>query len=325
MNRRSDLRSLVSAVAGKRVLILGDVMLDEYIWGDVKRISPEAPVPVVSIQRRTHVPGGAANTAANVAALDGVPQLGGVVGEDYQAQELLNALTRSGVDGSGLVSDGGRQTTTKTRIVAHNQQVVRVDSESTTSMPARLEDALLAWAEERLPQAGACILSDYAKGVITPRVAEGFIRMARAAGRAVVVDPKGPDYSKYRGATLIKPNVHEAERAAKHEITSEAGLADVGRKLSDLLGGAAVLITRGAQGMSLFRQGADPVHIPTVARNVYDVTGAGDTVISSLALALAAGADLEQAAHLANVAAGVAVGKIGTATVNRGELLAELE
>lgn len=319
-----SLRNLMAGFPGRRVLILGDVMLDEYIWGDVKRISPEAPVPVVNIQRRTHVPGGAGNTAANVASLDGVALLASVVGRDYQAEELISALNSCGVEADGLVKDPNRLTTTKTRIVAHNQQVVRVDCERTSALSASLEDTLLQWIERQLKEVSACVLSDYAKGVVSVRMAERYIRLARGAGKPVVVDPKGTDYSKYRGATLVKPNLHEAERASKLEITGETSLLEVGQRLSTILEGSALLITRGAEGMTLFRSGSPPVHIPTVARNVYDVTGAGDTVISTLALSLAAGGTLEQAAQLANMAAGIAVGKVGTAMVKREELLAEV-
>ncbi len=317
MNRR-----LAEAFRGKRVLVLGDVMLDEYIWGEVRRISPEAPVPVVEMSRRTYVPGGASNTAANVAALGGVPMLLGIVGGDYHATVLREALTRHGIDPEGLCVDPTRLTTTKTRIVAHSQQVVRLDCEQRAPLAAGLEDELLAAAEARLPGVEVCVISDYGKGLVSERVARQFIRLARLAGRPVVVDPKGTDYGKYRGATVVKPNVHEAEAVAKQPITDEASLREVGRRLLEILDGSALLITRGPQGMSLFRADADTVHLPTLARHVYDVTGAGDTVASTLALSLAAGGNLEEAMHLANRAASIVVGKVGTATVTPEELLA---
>jgi D-beta-D-heptose 7-phosphate kinase/D-beta-D-heptose 1-phosphate adenosyltransferase len=313
-------RDLLAGFARKRVLIVGDVMLDEYIWGEVRRISPEAPVPVVEIQRRTYVPGGAANTAANVVSLGGTALLGSVVGCDHQSENLQTALVQCGVDPGGLIVEDERPTTTKTRVVAHSQQVVRVDSEVCRPLSAQTENSLLDWVEEQLRNADACILSDYAKGVVTPRVAEGCLRMARQAGKPVVVDPKGSNYAKYRGATVVKPNIHEAERLAGEEITDGPSLAAVGQRLSHLLDGAALLITRGAKGMSLFRNGSQPVHIPTVAHNVFDVTGAGDTVLGALAMGLAAGLSLEQAAQIANRAAGIVVGKIGTATVTLEEL-----
>lgn len=317
------LLDILNAFPGKCVLIVGDVMLDEYIWGEVQRISPEAPVPVVEVRRRTYAPGGAANTAANVASLGGRALLGGVVGRDDQAERLRQALRQAGVDADGLFVDADRPTTTKTRIVAHSQQVVRVDTEQRMPLPVELEDTLLGWTAKRLSEADACILSDYDKGVVSPRLAERFIRLAREAGRPAVVDPKGTNYAKYRGATVVTPNIREAEQALNYKINGHADLLKVGRQLSTILEGSALLITRGPEGMSLFLNGAEAVHIPAVARNVFDVTGAGDTVVSTLALALAAGATLEQAARLANRAAGIVVGKFGTATVTIEELLAD--
>jgi D-beta-D-heptose 7-phosphate kinase/D-beta-D-heptose 1-phosphate adenosyltransferase len=311
----------LAALPGKRVLIVGDVMLDEYVWGEVRRISPEAPVPVVEISRRTYVPGGAANVASNVVSLDGRAILGGVVGGDPQAELLQAALEERGVGAEGLVVDDERPTTTKTRIVAHSQQVVRVDSEQRTPLRIELEETLLRWVEKRLVEADAFVLSDYGKGVVSTRLAERFIRLAWEAGKPVIVDPKGTNYAKYSGATVVTPNVHEAERAINHDIKDDADLLRVGQELLKILNGSAMLITRGAEGMSLLLNGADAVHIPAVARNVFDVTGAGDTVVSTLAVALAAGATLQQAARLANMAAGIVVGKVGTATVTLDELL----
>ena len=319
------LADLVAAIPGYCILIVGDVMLDEYVWGEVRRISPEAPVPVVEARRRTYTPGGAANTAANVVSLGGRALLGGVIGRDHQATQLREALRQHGVDDEGLITDDERPTTTKTRIVAHSQQVVRVDSEQRAPLRIELEDALLGWMAKRLGDADACVLSDYDKGVVSSRLAERFIRLACESGKPVIVDPKGTDYAKYRGATVVTPNVHEAERALNHEINGDADLQEAGRQLSGILEGSALLITRGSQGMSLFLNGAEAVHILAVARNVFDVTGAGDTVVSTLALALAAGATLEDAARLANLAASIVVGKVGTATVTRDELLEVIE
>jgi D-beta-D-heptose 7-phosphate kinase/D-beta-D-heptose 1-phosphate adenosyltransferase len=316
-----NLRDIVMDFSGKCVLIVGDVMLDEYIWGEARRISPEAPVPVVEVRRRSYTPGGAANTAANILTLGGRARLGGVVGSDRQAERLLATLRESAIDCDGLVSDPERQTTTKTRILAHNHQVARMDTESRAPLPAPLEDRLLEWANKQIRQVDACVLSDYAKGVISGRFAEQFIKMARLAGKPVIVDPKGKDPSKYRGATVVKPNLHEVEQLIKKEIQCESSLFEAGRLLSARLAGAALLITRGSQGMSLFEPGREPLHIPTAARNVYDVTGAGDTVVSVLAMTLAAGGGLDEAAHLANLAAGIVVGKLGTSAVEASELL----
>jgi D-beta-D-heptose 7-phosphate kinase/D-beta-D-heptose 1-phosphate adenosyltransferase len=314
----------VTAFRGKRVLVLGDVMLDEYVWGEVRRISPEAPVPVVEMSRRTNVPGGASNTAANVAALGGEPHLVGVVGDDYHADCLRDALARSGIGQSGLLVDQTRATTIKTRIIAHNQQVVRLDCEQRMPLPARVENELLQEVEVQLPAVDACVISDYAKGVVSERVARQFIRLARQAPKPIVVDPKGTDYSKYRGATVVKPNVSEAEAVAKQPIVDEPSLEEVGRRVQQILGGSALLITRGSQGMSLFREGEPSVHIPSLARHVFDVTGAGDTVASVLVLALATGGSLERSMHLANEAASLVVAKVGTATITSEELLAHV-
>jgi D-beta-D-heptose 7-phosphate kinase/D-beta-D-heptose 1-phosphate adenosyltransferase len=319
-----SLPELLAEFSGRRVLVLGDVMLDEYIWGEVRRISPEAPVPVVEVRRRSFVPGGAANTAANVAALGGRPLLVSAVGRDHAASKLRELLTQHGTDPAGLCADADRSTTMKSRIVAHNQQVARLDVEEREPLSPALEDALLAAVHKHLPRAEACILSDYGKGVVTARVARECIRLARQAGRPVIVDPKGADYSKYRGATIVKPNLHEAERSAKVEITSEAALGEAAGRLLEVLGGSALLVTRGPDGMSLFRPGVAPWHVPAVVRNVFDVTGAGDTVAGTLAMGLAAGGALEPAIQLANRAASIVVGKVGTATVTCEELRAEL-
>jgi rfaE bifunctional protein kinase chain/domain len=314
------LADLLAVFSAQRILIIGDVILDEYLWGDVRRISPEAPVPVVEIRSRTFVPGGAGNAAANVVSLAGRALLGGVVGHDHQADKLGEVLRRQGVDTGGLVVDSERLTTTKTRLIAHGQQVVRMDSEQRTPLPHPVEDTLLQWADRHLPAVDACILSDYGKGVVSSRVAEQIIRGARQLGKPVIVDPKGANYAKYRGATVVKPNIHEVQQALKEEIEDDNSLLEASRRLVGLLEGAAVLITRGPEGMSLFREGLAPVHFAAVARHVFDVTGAGDTVVSTLAMALSAGLTLEQAVHLANLTAGLVVGKRGTATVTLDEL-----
>jgi D-beta-D-heptose 7-phosphate kinase/D-beta-D-heptose 1-phosphate adenosyltransferase len=307
--------NLLTAFSSARVLIVGDIILDEYLWGDVRRISPEAPVPVVEIRARTLAPGGAANVASNVVSLTGNALLGGVVGCDPQAQQLEELLRSQGVDPSGVIADGQRVTTTKTRLLAHSQQVVRMDSEQRMPLSPLIEESLLRWVDRHVPEVQACILSDYGKGVVSPRVAEHVIYRSRQAGKPMIVDPKGTQYAKYRGATLVKPNIHEVEQIWKEDSQDTTGLVDAARYLIDLLQGAAVLITRGAEGMSLFRAGCAPKHITAVARQVFDVTGAGDTVVSTLALALAARGTLDQAVDLANLAAGVAVGKRGTARV----------
>jgi D-beta-D-heptose 7-phosphate kinase/D-beta-D-heptose 1-phosphate adenosyltransferase len=317
----SVFQHLIGAFAGRKVLVVGDVMLDEYLWGEVTRVSPEAPVPVVVTRRRTFVPGGAANTARNVASLGGSAMLVGVVGADPQAAALRVAIEEAGIRAGGLVIDMRRPTSTKCRVVAHRQQVVRLDQEDTAQIAGTVEDSVLAQAFELLSDADACVLSDYAKGLVTPRIARELISAARQMGKPVVVDPKGTDYHKYRAATIITPNIHEVELALNRKLESDGDVLEAGAQLTELLGGTAVLITRGAKGMSLFRAGLTPLQIPTVARNVFDVTGAGDTVVATLALQLATAASLENATQLANQFAGIVVGKFGTAVVTLEDII----
>jgi D-beta-D-heptose 7-phosphate kinase/D-beta-D-heptose 1-phosphate adenosyltransferase len=306
-------------------MVVGDLMLDEYIWGDVRRISPEAPVPVVEVGRLTSVPGGAANAALGIVALGGKATLGGLVGADGAAARLREALKDRGIGSDGLMVNPDRPTTTKSRIVAGSQQVVRADVESRDPPDGALEEDLLRWIEKEAAAADAVIVSDYAKGVVTARLAQGAIAAANARHIPVVVDPKGIDFSKYRGATVVTPNLSEAERVAGMTIGDEQSLYLAGQALAVQLGESAVLVTRGAQGMSLFRPetNSHPVHIAAAARNVFDVTGAGDTVAAAVALSLASGASLADAARLATVAAGIVIGKVGTSPVTLDELLAE--
>lgn len=318
------LQQIVKEFPGKKVLIVGDVMLDEYIWGEVNRISPEAPVPIVEMVQRSYLPGGAANTAANITGLKGTAFLAGTIGKDLQSDVFRNSIQDYGINMEGVLADASRPTTSKTRIIANSQQVVRLDIEKTHPLSSEVEKQLLDWCEKQIVSADSCILSDYNKGVVTPSFSQSFIRMARDAKKPVVVDPKGIDYSKYRGASIIKPNLHEAQEAIHHRIRSEEDILEVGRRLLSILEDSAILLTRGAQGMSLFLEKEKVIHIPTVARHVFDVTGAGDTVVSVMAMALACGADLEDSARLANHAAGIVVGKVGTAAVRLDELLEEL-
>ena len=314
------LQSILAAFPGKRVLVVGDVMLDEYLWGAVRRISPEAPVPVVELQKRSHVPGGAANTAANVAGLRGEVFLYSIVGGDEAGRQLLSALAAQGIPLEGLLIDENRPTTTKTRIIAHSQQVVRVDREDRSAFPPGLEERLLQLIADRLPSIDACIVSDYAKGLVSPTLAQRVIQTAKGLGKPVIVDPKGTNFAKYRGATLVKPNLHEAGLFLRHEVNSPEDVIEAGQRLLELLDAEGLLLTRGAAGMSLFEPGREPIHIPAQAREVYDVTGAGDTVAGTLATALAAGASLEHAARLASRAAGIIVGRVGTTAVRFEDL-----
>ncbi len=314
-------REVIEAFQNQRIAVLGDIMLDEYLWGDVNRISPEAPVPVVVTKRRTHIPGGASNVAANIASLEGVVHLGGVVGADEAAGFLRRILAEKGVNASGVVAESDRPTTTKTRILAHNQQMLRIDSESVAPLTRESEENLLIWWKKTLPDAKLCVLSDYNKGVLSLQFTQKLIEEARAANLKVIVDPKGIEYEKYRGASLITPNTLEAEKATGIEICDETSLFKAAEKLHILLPGTVILITLGAKGMAVFIEGEPSFHIPAVTKTVYDVTGAGDTVVGVLALSLAAGASAYEAAKLANRAAGLVVAKLGTSCLQRSELL----
>ena len=320
--------SIADAFAGKRIVVLGDVMLDEFIWGRVRRISPEAPVPVVEVDRQTLALGGAGNVVSNLVALGAAPTPIGVLGDDPDADRLRGAFRELGVSDSRLVVDAARPTTVKTRIIAHNQQVVRTDRESRSPIAASIEDRVVEGFREEIEGADAVVVSDYGKGLLTPGLLARVLTAARERGLIVCLDPKMRSFLHYQPVTVITPNNQEAADASGVPIEDEQSLTEAGRKLLGSVDTRAVLITRGEEGMSLFigraQDAAEVTHIPTVAREVYDVTGAGDTVIATLALALASGASLEEAAVLANHGAGVVVGKVGTASVTRDELLATI-
>jgi D-beta-D-heptose 7-phosphate kinase/D-beta-D-heptose 1-phosphate adenosyltransferase len=320
-----DWSAAVAALGDRRLLVVGDVMLDEYIAGDARRVCPEAPVPVVEAARRWAVPGGAANAAANASALGGWVALGGVTGDDRAAGELVRALRAGGVDPAGLVADPARPTTTKLRVVARGQQVVRVDTETRAPPGAGPAAALAAWAEGCAAAAGAVLLSDYGKGVVTADLAARVIAAARRAGVPVVVDPKGRDPARYRGATVVKPNAGELAELTGLPTGTAGEVRAAGARLADELPGTWVLVTRGADGMALLARGERARFLAAgPARQVADVTGAGDTVAAALALALGAGLAVELAARVSNAAGGVAVWKVGTATAAPAELVAAL-
>ncbi len=321
----SRLHDIVGALGRSRIGIVGDIMLDEYLHGTVERISPEAPVPVVDIASSRLLLGGAANVAANVAALGDDPVLIGVVGEDDAANRLRMLLDDYGIAPESLVVEEGRRTTIKTRIMAHAQQVVRADREDRTAIRDVTATGIVQRFEATLDLLGGVIISDYGKGVITPTLLTALIARARERNLFVAVDPKDANFMNYRDVSLITPNHHEAGFAFGRRIRSEHDLLAVGHGLRERLNTEALLITRGPDGMSLFQQGEQPVHVPTFARRVYDVTGAGDTVIAAFASARAAGASNIEAAIIANAAAGYTVGEVGTAAVTGDDLAAELE
>ena len=318
-----QLQKVVQQFSDQPILVVGDLMLDRFVWGRVERISPEAPVPVVEVVKETVHLGGAANVAYNLAVLKARPLLVGVVGSDEAGDRLVEELHRQEISSEGIVRDKGRSTTIKTRIIAHNQQVCRTDREDKTPLSQGTVDQMRSTFQTLLEQVQGMILSDYAKGVLSAALVVDLIQEARQAKKFLAVDPKSDDFSVYRGASIVTPNKKEAVRASGVEIVDEASFIQAGEKLLEVIASDYLLITRGEEGMTLF-EGKEHSHIPTVAREVFDVSGAGDTVIASLTLAVAAGASIRDAAILANHAAGVAVGKLGTAAATGEEILASI-
>jgi D-beta-D-heptose 7-phosphate kinase / D-beta-D-heptose 1-phosphate adenosyltransferase len=315
---------IVSKFEKVRVLVAGDVMLDRFWWGDVSRISPEAPVPVVRLNKTTLAAGGAANVAANVAGLGAKPLLLGCVGADLEAEELAGVLANCGIASEDLIRSETRNTTVKTRIIAHGQQVTRVDMETVEPLTDTDEKRILDSFSKLVPLVDAVAISDYAKGFFSDGLLRNFMEMAHAHNIPVVVDPKGRDYHRYRGATVLTPNRREAAMACNLEDTGKAVVRAAGEQLCGELDLAALLVTEGEDGMTLFENGSAPEHFPALAREVFDVTGAGDTVISAIAVSLGAGLSTREAAKIANIAAGFAVERVGTAVVGIEEVAAAL-
>jgi D-beta-D-heptose 7-phosphate kinase/D-beta-D-heptose 1-phosphate adenosyltransferase len=321
--RRRRLESVVRRFARTHLLIIGDLMLDQFIYGRVDRISPEAPVPIVQVTGESEHLGGAANVAANVRALGGEASLVGVVGTDSHGRRLMRELGAIGVGVAGVVRVARYATIRKIRILAHQQQVVRLDRESNRP-DAALARSVVTRTLRQLDAIDGVVVSDYNKGVIT---AELLSELASRCGPKpmLFIDPKKENFANYVGATLVKPNLEAAALASGIDVVDENSLGRAGQALLERWHCEAVLMSRGEEGMTLFRPGRAMQHFPTAAREVFDVTGAGDTVLASAALALAAGASFEEAAMLANRAAGIVVGKLGTATASAAELLADLK
>jgi D-beta-D-heptose 7-phosphate kinase/D-beta-D-heptose 1-phosphate adenosyltransferase len=311
--------SIIERFGKSRVLVIGDLIMDHFIWGKVKRISPEAPVPVVEVTSEDLMLGGSANVANNISSLGGLAMVAGVVGNDYDGGKLKKALRKKGLPTAGVITDPRRPTTIKTRIIAHNQQVVRFDREKLDKIGPATFTRVLNYIRKAIRAADVVVISDYAKGLITKGLVQETRALCKKFSKPVAVDPGVEHFGYYTGVGIVTPNNLEASLASGIEITDEKSLHTAGEVLLNKLGCEALLITRGEHGMSLFEPDSD-VHVPTVAREVYDVSGAGDTVVGVLALALAAGANFREAAVLANFAAGVVVGKIGTATVTKTEL-----
>ena len=319
------LREILDAIVTRKVMVIGDVMLDRYVWGSVSRISPEAPVPVVDINEETTRLGGAANVANNIVSLGASCAVFGVTGDDGDGADLRSEIEARGIDPSGMARLSDRPTTIKTRVIAHNQQVVRTDRESRAELTGAEEASMIDSIVGRLGEFQGAIISDYGKGVITKNLLDALIPEARSRGVILSVDPKETHFLNYKNVSLITPNVYEAGAAISKRIHDQQSLLDAGWELFDILTPDALLITRGEEGMSLFQAGQSHTHFPTVSRQVYDVTGAGDTVITSFTLALCAGASMSEAAHIANHSAGIVIRDVGTGTVDPEELLASFE
>ncbi len=303
-----------------QVLVIGDLMLDHYIWGAVSRISPEAPVPVVHVERESLRPGGAANVYNNILSLGGKAEVCGVIGQDESGQSLLRELGFRRQRHPGIIVDASRPTTRKARIVAHSQQVVRYDVERREDISPQATRRIVKHVESRLGSISCMVISDYAKGVITPSLMAQVGRLARSRNIPIIVDPKVEHFPYYADATVLTPNHMEAQQAAGLSGHNHQAIHDIGHSLRQKLGCEAVLVTRGEQGMCLCESSGASWHIPTMARQVYDVTGAGDTVVSTLALAMSVGASIQEASIMANYAAGVVVGLVGTVSITKAQL-----
>jgi D-beta-D-heptose 7-phosphate kinase/D-beta-D-heptose 1-phosphate adenosyltransferase len=316
---------LIERFAKLRVLVAGDLILDHYLHGSVLRISPEAPVPVLNVEREGYLLGGAANVARNLSSLGARVELVGLRGKDDFGDRLERLISADELIRAKLVTDPSRPTTLKTRCIANGQQMMRLDREAPEPVSGRTEERVIAALLSRLSMCDAVIVSDYAKGLLSKRVLEELIAHAREAGKPLFVDPKGDEYRRYRGATYLTPNQKEAQEATGVKITDEDSLRRAGRALLKQVSAEAVFITRGPKGVSVFPRIGQPIHMPARAREVFDVTGAGDTFIAVSALAVAGGGSLADAATLANAAAGVVVAHAGVAAVKLSELRKALD
>ncbi|MFC1499731.1 D-glycero-beta-D-manno-heptose-7-phosphate kinase [Candidatus Zixiibacteriota bacterium] len=320
------IRQLLDTLNGMTILIIGDVMLDKYVWGHVRRMSPEAPVPVVEVERDAFHLGGAANVASNVQALGAVPLLVGVVGSDDAAtRELTELMESKGLQTTGLIEDSGRRTTVKTRIIAHQQHVVRADREDRFPVEKELASRLCEFVQGVLGDMDAVILQDYNKGVLSSEVLERLLPILRDSGVPVTVDPKFERFFDFKGVTLFKPNLSEVERALGTSLVDDGSVIEAAELIRQRLDVANVLITRGAQGMTLLEEDGTATHVGARARKVFDVSGAGDTVIATITSMLAAGSSMQEAAAIAGFAAGVVVGEVGAVPIHAETLLTAVD
>ena len=322
---KEQLKRVVANFKRAKILVIGDLILDEFIWGEVSRISPEAPVPVVWVNSESFMPGGAANVANNIHALGAEVLICGVIGDDERGRTLTDELRRKNIDVEGIVIDGERPTTLKSRVIAHHQQVVRIDREKIDEIDGNIIGQVITFLKEKICDVQAVLIEDYGKGLIVPKLIQEVVNLAQKHKKIVTVDPKENHFSFYQNVTLITPNHHEAAKAAGRQIKSEQDLEEVGRIILEQEKSQAVLITLGEEGMRLFENGQKSLHIATVAQEVFDVSGAGDTVISAATAALASGSSMLEAAHISNYAAGIVVGKVGVAVATQEELLERLK
>ena len=335
-----NLKTIISKFNKAKILVVGDLILDQYIWGSVDRVSPEAPVPVVWANKRTYVPGGAANVANNISSLGGKITLVGVIGNDDHAKILTQELKKRNIDTKGIFIASNRHTILKSRVIAGHQQVVRVDWEDREPLPAGLNKKIISFIEKNIGGYDALIIEDYGKGVINKQLLEDLISLAHANKKIITVDPKEDHFQFYRKATSITPNRKELENAIRNlkikdmenkfklnsdRLFTDKDIDSAALQIMDYLELESILVTLGEQGMKLFEKGVGITHIPTKAQAVFDVSGAGDTVISVFTLGLSAGAKKLEAAYIANYAAGIVVGKVGTAVTTREELLKRIK
>ena len=314
------LKEYIGRFSQARIFVIGDIILDEYFWGEVSRISPEAPVPVVEVTRETQMLGGAANVIHNLTTLGARPVLCGVIGEDRRGKEIINRIEEMGLIADGIVMEPGRPTSIKTRVVAQNQQVVRFDRELRSDIRPQSLERLLHMIAKNLDNMDGIVVSDYGKGVISSALMKGLRDLVRDVPVMIAVDPKTGNFEYYHEVDVITPNHHEAGTFCHMDIVDQETLIQAGRHMLKDLNCRSVLITQGKDGMTLFENGGAITPLPTVARQVFDVTGAGDTVISTFSLGLASGLDLRSAAILSNFAAGIVVGEVGTSTVKAEDL-----
>ncbi|PIV39271.1 MAG: D-glycero-beta-D-manno-heptose-7-phosphate kinase [Candidatus Omnitrophica bacterium CG02_land_8_20_14_3_00__42_8] len=321
----AKLKKIIPRFKDAKILVIGDLILDEFVWGDVSRISPEAPVPVVWVKSESFMSGGAANVANNITSLGARAYIAGVVGNDERGGILKEGLEEKGINIDGVIADDSRPTTLKTRVVAHHQQVVRIDREKVEGISAGILDKIIFYIKDIIDEMDAIVIEDYGKGVISARLLKKILTIAKKKKKIITVDPKEEHFSYYNGVTAITPNHHEAAQAVGMKIKDNESILKIGRVLLKKLKCEGVLVTLGENGMQLFQKSGAITHIPTVAQEVYDVSGAGDTVISVFTLALALGINMKDAAYISNIAAGIVVGKVGIAVITQEELLARIK